>query len=214
MSPGGHGAMPRLTADPINAMTKLVEAIQSIPAREISALESCVVNIGFINTPGSRWNVIPSEIAAEGTVLIYSEDTRQRIFALIEERTQKIAELYHCGSEFHRKKYAIATINDRTASQYADCVCRAVLGDGRVDYADVPDMGAEDFGFFLQKKPGAMIWLGAADQADPHPHALHSPYVKFDLSAFLYGVAIHVNLVSMLGETVLPQVKGSYSILK
>ncbi len=190
---GGHGSAPHRATDPVSALSAVIAALQGIPARDISALERCVVNIGTIETPGSRPNVIPANIFVSGTVRTYKESVRTEIFEILEKRAVAAAKLYDCDCEFSRSRGYDATINDENMSRLAAEVADGLLGSDNIDWVDIPDMGSENVGYFFKKAPGVLAWLGAADPKDKSPAMLHSPYMKLDTGAFINGVAMHVN---------------------
>jgi amidohydrolase len=84
-------------------------------------------------------------------------------------------------------------INDPQMSDFAMEVAKQVLGQENVIEADEPSMGGEDFAYYLQRKPGAFLWLGAGLEGDAAYN--HNPKFSPDESAFIKGMAMHVNLV-------------------
>ena len=190
---GGHGSAPHNATDPVSALAVVIEVVQNIPARAFSALDRCVVNIGTIETPGSRNNIIPAKVILTGTVRTYDPAVREKIFELLETRVAAAAAIYGCRGEVIRNKSYDAVINDRAMSQFASEVAAGLLGESRVMYFDRPDMGSEDVGYFFQKAPGALAWLGCTAKGDK-VIPLHSPFMHVDPEALQYGVAMHVSV--------------------
>ena len=189
---GGHGSAPNNASDTLSALATVIEAVQSIPAREFSALDRCVVNIGTVETPGSRFNIIPAKIILTGTVRTYDPAVREKVFELLAARVAAAASIFGCQGEVIRDPGYDAVINDRTMSQFASEVATRLLGAEHVDYVDHPDMGSEDVGYFFQKAPGALAWLGCTAKGGK-VIPLHSPFMHVDTEALQYGVAMHVS---------------------
>lgn len=192
---GGHGSAPHETNDAVSAAAAAINAIHLIPSRDVSTREKCVVGIGEISTPGSRFNIIPARVVFGGTVRTFNQQVREHITKTIEKRVKAAAELYDCDYRFKYINLYDATINDPDMSAFACNIAKELFGEENVFYTDEADMGSEDVGYYFQKAPGVMINLGGAHPDDESPAMLHSPFVRLDLGAFKYGVAMHTNLV-------------------
>lgn len=190
---GGHGSAPENADDPVSALAVVIDAVQNMPAREFAALDRCVVNLGTVETPGSRFNIIPAKVIITGTVRTYDEGVREKVFELMEKKVSAAAAIYGCKGEVIRDKGYDAVVNDTAMSQRAAKVAEGLFGQGNVTYVDKPDMGSEDVGYFFKKAPGVLIWLGCTEAGNQSPAALHSPYMHVDPEALKYGVAYHVN---------------------
>jgi len=188
---GGHGSAPDHADDTLSALATVIEVVQSIPAREFSALDRCVVNIGTIETPGSRFNIIPAKVVLTGTVRTYDPAVREKVFELLAARVSAAAAIFGCKGEVIRERGYDAVINDRAMSGLGSEVAAKLLGERNVDYIDHPDMGSEDVGYFFQKAPGALAWLGCTAKGGK-VIPLHSPFMHVDPEALQYGVAMHV----------------------
>ncbi len=190
---GGHGSSPQTATDPVSAAAVAIQTINLIPARSVSAFDQCVISIGTLETPGSRWNIIPANVRAGGTVRTFNDEVRKRTFELIEQRVADAAKTFGCEYEFKLTPYYAPTVNDPDVAALVLETGRELMGEGMA-YAESPSMGGEDVGYFFRKAPGALMMLGGSFKNDPKPATLHSPYVRIDPSALKYGVAMHVNM--------------------
>ena len=185
---GTHAAYPHLGRDPIVAASHIIIALQSIVARNVDPLESAVITIGRIRG-GDAGNVIPDSVKMIGTARTFST----KIQDIVEARTIEIAETtahaLGCEAEVTYKRDYPVTINDESETSFVADVARAVAG-GEIDTRFPPSMGAEDFSFMLNERPGAMIWIGNGDSAN-----LHNPAYNFNDDIIPAGVSYWAQLV-------------------
>lgn len=183
---GGHGAMPHTTVDPVIAMASLVQALQTVVARNVPALEQVVVSVTQIHA-GSASNIIPGEAWMSATVRSFTPEMR----ALAEERIRAIIE----GQAASFAVEAVVdydlgyppTINDPDEAAFAARVA-ADLAD--VDDNTAREMGAEDFAYMLQARPGAYIFLGTGPGA-----GLHNASYDFNDAVAPLGASLFARLV-------------------
>jgi hippurate hydrolase len=181
---GGHGAMPHLTADAIVIAAQIVTALQTIVSREVNPVEPAVLTVGEIDA-GSAFNIIPETARLGGTVRTFDSDLRERIPERIKELARGVAKGMRSDAELdYRFSYPV-TSNDADASKLALGVARELFGEERAVELTQPSMGAEDFAFFLEKVPGAFIWLGVGDVS-----GLHTPKFSFDEEILPQGAAL------------------------
>ena len=183
---GGHGAMPHTTVDPVIAMASLVQALQTVVARNVPALEQVVVSVTQIHA-GTVSNVIPSEAWMTATIRAFTPEMRR----LAEERIRAIAEgqAASFGVEVvvnYDHGYP-PTINHPEEAAFAASVAATI---SEVD-ADTPrEMGAEDFSYMLQARPGAYLFLGTGPGA-----GLHNTGFDFNDDVAPLGAAFFARLV-------------------
>jgi hippurate hydrolase len=181
---GGHGAMPHLTADAIVIAAQIVTALQTIVSREVNPVEPAVLTVGEIGA-GSAFNIIPETARLGGTVRTFDSDLRERIPERIKELARGVAKGMRGDAELdYRFSYPV-TSNDADASKLALGVAGELFGEERAVELTHPSMGAEDFAFFLEKVPGAFIWLGVGDVS-----GLHTPKFSFDEEILPQGAAL------------------------
>ncbi|MGO9772550.1 MAG: M20 aminoacylase family protein [Roseiarcus sp.] len=186
---GGHAAFPHQCVDTIVAGAQIVAALQTIVSRNVDPLDSCVVSVARF-TAGSKDNILPQTAELEGTTRTLLAATRD----LVERRMREIVSGIAAASGIsaivdYRRSYP-PTINHPVQTDFAASVARRVAGPERVLTEMPPVMGAEDFSFMLQARPGAFIWLGNGDSA-----GLHHPEYDFNDAALPYGMAYFVGIV-------------------
>ena len=180
--PGGHGASPHETFDPVVAAARLIEALQGIVAREISPLDPAVVTIGAMQG-GSAFNIIPREVRLLGTARSFSEDAFRTIPQKISRIAEGIAAAHGLSCRVDYRRINRATVNDRgTAVLVAEALER-VLGAGSV--VESRTMGGEDMSVYLDRVPGCFFFVGSAPEGPHRPH--HSPVFDFDERALAVG---------------------------
>lgn len=156
---GSHAAQPHKSIDPVMVAVQIAQSWQTIVARNINPNDSAVLSITQIHS-GSATNVIPDEATLIGTVRTFSVD----VLDTIEQRMRDIAQhtVAAFGAEvdfrFHRNYPPL--INHPKETAFAVAVMQAMSGIENVDATVEPTMGAEDFSFMLQHKPGCYVFLG------------------------------------------------------
>ena len=186
---GGHGAMPHTAVDPILAAAQIIVNCQSIVSRNVDPLKPCVVTFGTING-GTTHNIIPAEVAMAGTVRTFDLTVQ----ALAERRLREIAEetakAFGASCRVEYMTGYPAVVNDAAMVDFVTDVAKRVLGEGCLPPFD-PVMGGEDFAYYLQKVPGAFIFLGAGDGRE-FPH--HHPAFDIDEQALPLGTLLLTSL--------------------
>jgi hippurate hydrolase len=156
---GAHGGMPNLGVDPVMAAVQLAQSLQTIVTRNRNPLDAAVLSITQIHS-GSADNVIPAEAIMRGTVRTFTLETLD----LIERRMKEISELtcaaLGCAVEFSFNRNYPPTINHPNETAFCVKVMRDIVGHDQVNDHVQPTMGAEDFAFMLQEKPGCYVWIG------------------------------------------------------
>ncbi|MBV8736960.1 MAG: amidohydrolase [Alphaproteobacteria bacterium] len=206
---GGHAAMPHLAVDPIVAAAQVVNGLQTIASRNTHPLESAVVSITQIHG-GDTWNVIPETVVLRGTTRSFSPEIRDHM----EPAIRRIADgaCRSCGAEMelcyelcYERRYP-PTLNAVEETEIAAAAAAAIVGEGNVQRMLLPSMGAEDFAFFLEKKPGAYIWIGNGTAETGG--MLHSPHYDFNDAILPLGASYWVRLA----ETALAKESVSASL--
>ena len=182
---GGHGAMPHLTSDAIAIAAQVVTALQTIVSREVDPVEPAVLTVGEIGA-GTAFNIIPDRARIGGTVRTLNADLRQKIPARIEELARGIAQGMRGDVNLDYTFSYPVTVNDEAAADLALSVAEDLFGGESVLELPNPSMGGEDFSYFLEKLPGAFIWLGIGEDAS----GLHTPTFAFDEEILPRGSAL------------------------
>lgn len=196
---GGHGAQPQKAVDPVPAASELISAIHMLPTREVSAVETCVISIGKLETPGSVWNAVADRVCIEGGYRTFNEEVRATLTTRIEELAQTIGKANRCTVEYEHIVGYKPCINDSVMAQKVVENCKKLLGEEHVIDTEIPAMSSEDCGEYLSRVPGVFFWLGVGKEPGAAP--LHNPYFSLDVDALLTGVRVHVNnAISLLNE--------------
>jgi amidohydrolase len=186
---GGHAAMPHQCVDPVVLGAQILLALQTIASRNVDPLDACVVSITRFEA-GSASNVIPQSAWLNGTVRTLQPATRDNVEKRIREIAAGLAAAAGATARVEYRRGYPPTVNHPAQTEFAAAVARKVVGDSRVDSNVAPVMGAEDFAFMLEARPGAFIFLGNGDSAK-----LHHPAYDFNDAALPYGMGYWVELV-------------------
>ena len=182
---GGHGAMPHLASDAIVIAAQVVTALQTIVSREVDPVEPAVLTVGEIGA-GTAFNIIPDKARIGGTVRTLNADLRKEIPSRIEELARGVAQGMRGDVDLDYTFSYPVTVNDEAAADLALGVSEDLFGGESVLTLPNPSMGGEDFAYFLQKVPGAFIWLGIGEDAS----GLHTPRFAFDEEILPRGSAL------------------------
>jgi hippurate hydrolase len=185
MATGSHGAMPHFGSDAIAIAAQVVTALQTIVSREVDPVEPAVLTVGEIRA-GTAFNVIPHRAHLGGTVRTLNADLRQKMPRRMEDLARGIAKGMRGDVALDYTFSYPVTVNNEAATNLALDVAEDLFGSESVLELPNPSMGAEDFAYFLEKVPGAFIWLGIGEEAS----GLHTPTFAFDEDVLLRGSAL------------------------
>lgn len=171
---GGHGAMPHETRDPVMAACGIAQALQTIVSRNHHALDDLVVSVTQIHT-GTVNNVVPDTAYINGTVRTFDPAVQRMVIERMEQIVQGQAASYGVEARLDYEIDYPATINDAESTSFAADVAREISGSDQVVDNMTRNMGAEDFSYMLQARPGAYLFLGQGEGA-----GLHHPKYNFN----------------------------------
>jgi len=186
---GGHAAMPHQCVDPVVLGAQIVLALQTIASRNVDPLDACVVSVTRFEA-GAASNIIPQSAWLNGTVRTLQAATRDHAEKRIREIAAGLAAASGATARVEYRRGYPPTVNHPAQTDFAAAVARKVAGESHVDSNAAPVMGAEDFSFMLEARPGAFIFLGNGDSA-----RLHHPAYDFNDAALPYGMSYWVELV-------------------
>jgi amidohydrolase len=188
-----HGAQPHRGVDPIVVSAQIINALQTIPSRQMDAVRSpAIITIGSIQG-GARFNIIPDRVEMLGTIRYLNPDTREDIYARVRRTVDQIAASAGATAEVAIQNNAIPVVNPAEPTARTTEALRRVLGPDNV-LSDQPNMVAEDFAFFQQEVPGVFFYYGVnppgvsvADAAPNHSPRffVHEPAMETALRAML-----------------------------
>jgi hippurate hydrolase len=191
---GGHAAMPNKSNDPVVAAAHLIVGLQTIVSRNVDPMRPAVLSVTMMQA-GSASNVIPASVKLTGTVRTLDEEVR----ALMEERLREVSvhitAAYGASAKVSYRRGYPVTVNAGPQTRFAVQVAQELAGKDRVDDNVDPVMGAEDFSYMAQARPGAFIFMGNGDTAQ-----LHQDTYDFNDEAIPVGCSYWIRLV----ETAMP----------
>ncbi|WFU11993.1 M20 family metallopeptidase (plasmid) [Rhizobium sp. CB3090] len=189
---GGHAASPHLARDPVVVASHVVVALQSIVSRFTDPFDPVVISVTFISGGDRKaLNVIPPAVEVGGTVRTMLPATRRAVEQRFRDVVTGTAKLYDAQAEIDWRPGYPVTVNNAEKTLVAIAAASSVVGAERVDGNWSMTMGSEDFSYMLEKRPGALIWLGNGDSAD-----LHNPAYDFNDNAIAYGIDYWAALVA------------------
>jgi len=189
---GGHASTPYLANDPMPIAAEIVQALQVMVTRRINTFDPVVVTITKIRA-GTADNVIPETVDMLGTLRAVSEQSRGAAIEAMEQLVEGIAHAHGMRAELTVHKGYPVTINHDESARFALRVASDLLGAEGSGRMPAPVMGAEDFSYVLQRRPGAMAFLGVCPLGE-HParaHACHSNRMTIDEDAMTVGAAMY-----------------------
>ena len=193
-----HAAMPHQGNDPIVAAAQLISALQTIISRNMDPADPAVVSITQIHA-GNTWNAIPESAVIRGTFRFFSPATGDKIENQIKHITENICSSFMVTADIifnpENPGYPV-TINSAAESQIAAEVAAEIAGVENVNLNPISSMGAEDFAFMLQEKPGCYIWIGNGTSSGNC--LLHNPHYDFNDAILPIGAAYWVRLVEKI----------------
>ncbi|WP_320793778.1 M20 family metallopeptidase [Pyramidobacter sp.] len=192
---GCHGSTPEKGVDPIVVASNIVLALEEIVAREVPSTKAAVVTIGRIHG-GIAYNAIPGEVEIEGTTRALEEDVRRYLGKRIGEIAAGIAASYRAECKYEMIWGAAPVVNDDEMARLAAGAAVKVLGeDGVVTSIPAPNMGGEDFAFYLRERPGAFMFLSSSNHEKHTDGPHHNPHFDVDEDVFWKGSAVFVSIV-------------------
>jgi hippurate hydrolase len=192
---GAHGAMPHNGNDPIVVAAAIVQALQSIVARNVEPVDAGVITIGHING-GHTYNVIPQSVTMLGTARWFAKDVGDLLEKRFLETVTGIASAFGATAEAKFIRLYPATINEAVSTGLAADAARAVQGEARVIHMPKPTMGGEDFSFMLNEKDGAYLMLGGG--RGPEDANVHHPRYDFNDEILPIGASWWASLAERL----------------
>jgi amidohydrolase len=200
-----HGAYPFEGVDAIVAAAQVISALQSIVSRNLDAREAAVVSLGTIHG-GTQGNIVADRVELVGTVRCLNQETRRAVLQRITETAEGVSRAMGARAEVIIEPSYDPVVSDDSMVEVVRASSTELLGDDSVVVFTQPNMGVEDFGFYLSEVPGAFYSLGVRNETTGIVHQVHHGLFDVDESAMAIGVALQV-LNSMAVLT--PKMSGS-----
>ncbi|MEO9101995.1 MAG: M20 aminoacylase family protein [Burkholderiaceae bacterium] len=193
---GGHGAHAYQAVDSVLVAAHIITAVQSITARNVRALDSAVISICSMQAgdPGAM-SVLPARATLVGTVRTFSAEVQDLVERRLQELCGAIAQGFGATATVHYERVYPATINSAAEADFAAGVAAALVGEDHVVRDMEPSMGAEDFSFMLQARPGAYLRLGQGHPGGTGSTPLHNNRYDFNDEVLPLGAALFAGLV-------------------
>ena len=196
---GSHAALPHNGIDPVPIACSMVQGFQTIISRNKKPVDAGVISVTMIHA-GEATNVVPDSCVLQGTVRTFTLE----VLDLIEQRMKEISEhtcaAYGATCEFHFKRNYPPTVNHDREAGFARQVMTEIVGADNV-LVQEPTMGAEDFAYMLQARPGAYCFIANGDGSHREmghgagPCMLHNPSYDFNDELIPLGATYWVRLV-------------------
>ena len=186
---GGHAAYPHEVKDPIVAALSIAQAFQTIVSRNNIPSEDLVISITQVHS-GTTDNVIPEIAYLNGTVRTFDLSVQEMVIERMEKIISGFAMSFEVDAKLNYEKGYPPTINHDDATNFAIEVAKDVCGSDQVLTSVGKEMGAEDFSYMLEKRPGAYLFLGIGEAA-----GLHNPNYDFNDAAAPVGASFFARLI-------------------
>ena len=186
---GGHAAYPHEVNDPIVAAMSIAQSFQTIVSRNNIPSDDLVISITQVHS-GTTDNVVPEIAYLNGTVRTFDLSVQEMVIKRMEKIISGLAMSFEVNAKLNYQKGYPPTINHEEATNFAIGVAEDVCGSDQVLTSVSKEMGAEDFSYMLQKRPGAYLFMGIGDGA-----GLHNPNYDFNDAAAPVGASFFARLI-------------------
>jgi hippurate hydrolase len=203
---GGHAALPHNSADPVFAASQMIGSLQAIITRNKRPVDAAVLSITQFHA-GDASNIIPDSAWIGGTVRTFTHEVLDLIESRLHQIASATAQAFDCSAEVTFSRNYPPTINHEKETAFAIDVMKDLVGEHHVNPRVDPTMGAEDFAFMLQEKPGCYVFIGNGDgdhRSQGHglgPCQLHNPCYDFNDQLLPLGSTYWVRLVERYLES-------------
>ncbi len=191
---GGHAALPDQCIDPIVVASQVVSALQTITSRNTHPVDSVVISVTQIHA-GDAYNVIPDSVRMRGTVRTFQTETRDKIPSSMLRVAEGVCAAYGTTCELNYMSGYPATINSVPETEISAKAVVDLLGEDKIIRNPTPCMGAEDFSYMLEARPGCYVWLGIGPGKGEAGCMLHSSRYDFNDDVLTTGASYWVKLV-------------------
>ncbi|MFC6280457.1 MULTISPECIES: M20 aminoacylase family protein [Polaromonas] len=193
---GGHGAHAYMTVDPVLVAAHIITAVQSIVSRNANPIDSAVISICAMQAGDlGAMSVVPGKATLVGTVRTFSQDVQDMVERRLGELCSAVALGFGATASINYERIYPATINSYDETRFATHVAETLVGADHVVRDMAPSMGAEDFSFMLQVKPGAYMRIGQGAENGVGSCFLHNTRYDFNDDILPLGAALHAGLV-------------------
>ena len=195
---GGHAAMPHTGIDPVPIACQMVQAFQTIISRNKKPVDAGVISVTMMHT-GEATNVVPDSCELQGTVRTFTLEVLDMIEARMKQVAEHTCAAHEATCDFEFVRNYPPTVNSAAEADFARKVMASIVGEANV-LVQEPTMGAEDFAFMLQARPGAYCFIANGDGGHRDlghgggPCTLHNPSYDFNDDLIPLGATYWVRL--------------------
>ena len=190
---GGHGAHAYLTVDPVLVAGHIITAVQSIVSRNVRPVEGAVISLcGMQAGDLGAMSVVPGKATLVGTVRTFNPEVQELVERRLHELCSAVALAFGATASVKYERIYPATVNSPREAMFAADVAQSLVGEDHVVRDMEPSMGAEDFSFMLQVKPGAYLRIGQGGEGSCF---LHNSRYDFNDDILPLGSALHAGLI-------------------
>ena len=195
-----HAAYPHKSRDALLAACHLVTALQSIVSRNVGPLEPAVLSITTFES-GVAFNIVPRDARIKGTIRTHDPKVRAKVAERVRAVVRGVAEAFDVEIDLEIKPGYPVLVNHEAATALVESAGAQVLGAEKVEEMPL-SMGAEDFSYMAEKRPGAMFRVGISNPGKGFVHGLHSDLFDLDEDALPVGVSVFAQaVVEFLGNS-------------
>ncbi len=185
-----HGSAPHLGIDASVAASSVIMALQSYVSRNNDPLNPLVVTVGTVHG-GSRWNVICNKIEFEGTVRTFSEKLLEEVPVVMRRIIENGAAAFGATGKLDFRWFVVPTVNSHEdLNELARNAAIKMYGEDAIGHLP-PDMGGEDFSYYMQKVPGVFAFLGSRNVETGNTYTNHQEQYSCDESDLKRGSAVY-----------------------
>jgi amidohydrolase len=184
-----HAGWPNVGRDAIATLAAIIQESQKIVSRRVDPRTPLVINFGKI-VGGTAANVVADEARAEGTIRTLDEGSRAEAHRLLHEIVGHVSRAHSSEGTVEIATGEPVLHNDPVVTEVFGSTARRLLGDSNVEELELPTMNSEDFAFYSQVVPAAMIWLGTRNEEEGFTYPLHHPKFAVDEDAMAIGAEI------------------------
>ncbi|SFB71610.1 amidohydrolase [Brevinema andersonii] len=187
----GHGAYPADTVDAIVIAAQVINALQTVISRNTDARETAVLSLGVISG-GTARNIVADEVVIEGTIRTLCPKVRATVNEKVRDIVETLPKAFGGHGEYTCQPGYTSLINHNFAVDIVKDNAIKLLGNNSVYEKKAPNMGVEDFAYYLEKVPGAFFHLGVGNPKKNITAPGHNKYFDIDEDALILGVAMHI----------------------
>ncbi len=185
---GGHGASPHLAVDPVVVAAHVITTLQTVVSREVDPIDPAVVTVGKI-LAGQANNVIPDTAEMRGTVRSFNPERRQMLAKRVREVIEGVTASFGATATVEYNFGYPATVNDPAMTDLVIAAATELIGEEQVKIADL-QMGAEDFSYFLEQRPGCFFFVGTRNEERGLSWGHHHPRFDIDEDGMAIGMQV------------------------